>query len=202
MQVVSSRTYNVSSRTYDYTPGSSSAGVLALSVSSRNCKFANLQCKFANFRIVLKCSLRFVLVGVVVWCARAAHFRPPASHFFLRLGLRRMLPQVAPKRFKLILPPYDLRIARANRAVKFSGGCLQNCGLVKLQRAFSNPLSTVGNGPSAGENAPPWRTKNDESALREGNNAARPQNTGGPMRTCVGGGGARPGGAMGVIFGL
>ena len=77
-------------------------------------------------------------------------------HFFLRLGLRRKLPQVAPKRLKLILPPYDTRIARATRAVKFSGACLQNCDLVNLRRDRTNPLSTVGNGPSAGENAPPW----------------------------------------------
>ena len=63
-----------------------------------------------------------------------------------------MLPQVAPKRFKLILPPGELRIARANRAVKFPGGCLQNCGLVNLRRDRTNPLSTVGNGASAERN--------------------------------------------------
>ena len=44
----------------------------------------------------------------------------------------RFIPLAALKRFKLILPPYVLRIARTNqsinRAVKFSGCCLQNCG--------------------------------------------------------------------------
>ena len=66
----------------------------------------------------------------------------------------------------IILPPftytyayaYDLLIARADRAVKFLDVCLQNCGLVNLRRDRTNPLSTVGNGPAAGENAPPFLT--------------------------------------------
>ena len=117
-----------------------------------------------NTNVFLQCLQVFVtrffaltLSMYATVCSRAAHFRPPASHFFLRLGLRRMLPQVAPKIFKLILPPYELRIARANRTVKFSGGCLQNCGVVNLQRAFSNPLSTVGNGTSAARMRRPAR---------------------------------------------
>ena len=80
----------------------------------------------------------------------------PRPGFFFRVGLRKTLPLVAPKRLKLILPPYDLLIARANRAVKFSGGCLQNCGLVNLRRDRATPLSTVGNGTSAEQNAQPW----------------------------------------------
>ena len=62
-----------------------------------------------------------------------------------------------PKKIKLIRLIKILRIARANRAVKFSSGCLQNCGLEKSRGDRKNPLSTVGNVPSAERNAPPWQ---------------------------------------------
>ena len=87
---------------------------------------------------------------------RAAHLGAKVHSFFLRVGLRKTLPLVAQKKFKLIRLTYVLRIARANRAVKFSGGCLQNCGLENSRRDCKIPLSTVGNGPSAERNAPPW----------------------------------------------
>ena len=77
------------------------------------------------------------------------------QRFFLRVGLRKTLPLVAQKKIKLIRLIKILRIARANRAVKFSSGCLQNCGLEKSRGDRKNPLSTVGNVPSAERNAPP-----------------------------------------------
>ena len=77
------------------------------------------------------------------------------QRFFLRVGLRKTLPLVAQKKFKLICLIYVLRIARANRAVKFSSGCLQNCGLEKSRGDRKNPLSTVGNDARADGNAPP-----------------------------------------------
>ena len=60
------------------------------------------------------------------------------NRFFLRVGLRKTLPLVAQKKFKLIRLIYVLRIARANRAVKFSSGCLQNCGLENSRGVCKN----------------------------------------------------------------